>query len=927
VSSAAEFRRRAFFEARRYGGDAWIFVRELLQNSRDAGATRVDLEVVRRGGADRVVCRDDGCGMTFDHAKRYLFTLYASSKTDRSDTAGRFGIGFWSVLRFKPDRIVIRSAPDGADSWELRLSGDLSEIERRSSALGQGTEIELIRAAEDGDPAAAVWDAVRRDARHLRRQGGDDEILDVRVNGRRATEEIDLDPPSLDFARGDLRGAVALADRPEVDLLAHGLRVRTAATLDELLTQPRRRRRRPPDPDHLVPRVILDSRRLQVLMARGDARTDRELRRLVSFGRRAVRRLVRGQLDRTAGLGPAARAAMRLGEAASSRWAAGLGAGLMAMTAVVAVAWWFSARTFSGDLKTAVGSAVLQPRGGDPGSILDVRAQDRYRGPAVTQIGMQTKALRLSYRPSETDPMLAVFRIAGLDDGGRTIGRGGADTREEYRGAVCSDRCTEIVLELDGSSERIRLPVPTGHLLDPDSLRITGGPAVLEEGRDGLPELRIDGGGGRRVEYRTGEGVDGREQPPGRWPALPDEVEDLAVRLEPLRAEEVVQAATAWVQRRLAYDTSADTVARHRQAVRDGRGMVDRCLEIGAGDCDVLNAVLASIVHRAGVPVRMAVGFVGSGGRALPGLHAWVEFPGSDGVWRWADASRGAAGRTADPAAGADARPAAGGSESTTAKESDHPAEPETSRWLRPVGAGLLVLVVIGAIMANRSRLSIGDVRLADEADVAGLLRGALSRPESYREIPALFRRRVVPLIAGRPLSLEGARSLARRGRLAAGTASSTLARTAGARRRAVIDTSRPEGRAVAGVLGAVDLDRWQGMIDRGGTHPLMRRLETEAAAVGLAWDLGLSADAGGAVHVLDGRLGGGKKDSALVALDPAGDLWHRVLRLEDRAPAAAALLLADEVVDSMPAKTVKTRRLLARLAAAAVSERAERPS
>ncbi|MEX1310671.1 MAG: transglutaminase-like domain-containing protein [Candidatus Sulfomarinibacteraceae bacterium] len=704
--------------------------------------------------------------------------------------------------------------------------------------------------------------------------------------------------------------------------------MRTTATLDELLTQPRRRRRRSPDPDHLVPRVILDSRRLQVLMARGDARTDRELRRLVSLGRRAVRRLVRGQLDRTAGLGPAARAAMRIREVASSRWAARVGAGLIAVTVLATVVWWASAWTSSGDRRTAAGPAVLQPRVESPGSILDVRARDRYRGPSVTRLGVQAAALELTYRPAESDPMLTVFRIAGLDDDGRPIDPEGADTREPTRGVDCNSRCTEIVLELDGSSERVHLPVPTGHLLDPDSLRVTGGSTVLEEGSGGLPVLRLEGGGKRRVEYRTGEGVDGRAHGPGRWPALPDEVEDFAARLEPLRAEEAVQAATAWVQRRLVYDTSADTVGRHREAARDGRGLVDRCLTVGAGDCDVLNAVLAAILHRAGVPVRMAVGFVGSDGRALPGLHAWVEYPGSDGVWRWADASRGAAGRIADPAVGADARPAAREPEPMTVKHPDQAAGPLTSRWSRPASAGLLLgLLVIGAYVVNRSRVAIGDVRLADEADVAGLLRGALARPESYRDIPALFRRRVVPLIAGRPLSLERARSLARRGRLAAGTASSALARGVGGRRRAVIDTSRPEGRAVAGVLGAVDLDRWERMIDRGGAHPLMRRLEAEAREMGLSWELWLSPDTGGVVHVLDGRVVGRRKESALVVVDPAGEMWRRVLRLEDRAPAAAVLLLADEVVDSMAGRAEKPRRLLARLAAAAVSERAERSS
>jgi len=37
----SDFRTRARYEAERYGADDWVFVRELLQNARDAGAVRV----------------------------------------------------------------------------------------------------------------------------------------------------------------------------------------------------------------------------------------------------------------------------------------------------------------------------------------------------------------------------------------------------------------------------------------------------------------------------------------------------------------------------------------------------------------------------------------------------------------------------------------------------------------------------------------------------------------------------------------------------------------------------------------------------------------------------------------------------------------------------------------------------------------------
>jgi hypothetical protein len=44
----AGFEERARREALRYGSDPWIFVRELIQNSRDAGASRVSVTAEER---------------------------------------------------------------------------------------------------------------------------------------------------------------------------------------------------------------------------------------------------------------------------------------------------------------------------------------------------------------------------------------------------------------------------------------------------------------------------------------------------------------------------------------------------------------------------------------------------------------------------------------------------------------------------------------------------------------------------------------------------------------------------------------------------------------------------------------------------------------------------------------------------------------
>lgn len=925
MSIAEQFRRRARLEAHRYGGDEWVFVRELLQNSRDAGAAKIELEIGCVDGRECVVCRDDGRGMSFDHARRYLFTLYASSKTTTADTAGRFGIGFWSVLRFEPDEIIVRSAEGGAEPWELRLSGDLETIERRPAGLNRGTEIVLTRARRDSGLERRVWRAVRRDARHLRRLHSD-EVVDVWVNGRRATGEIDLPAPSLSFSRRGFRGAVALAEQPKVDLLAHGLRVRTVATLDELLTQPERRRARRSVPDQLVPEVILDSRKLQVLMARGDARTDGELRRLVELGRRAVRRLVRRQLARGTTLRPIAAV-----EAAVREAAAGLRRPLATATVALVLALAASSAVITLYRSPAPGSAARIAIAADnragasrppPEHILAGDARAVYGGPAVRSAHAAPEALALRYRPAEARPLFAVLRISSMTERGR-VGMGPVYDAVQPAAAPCDDACLEVRLDLADAVDRVRLPVPTGHLIDAGSLRVDGAAAEPVFADDGAPIVVLDGAGPHRIDYRTGQGIDSGPSARGSWPSLPTEAERLAGRLQSAPDDVAVETVLSWVKRRVVYDTSDATADRHRRADAAGLGFVARCLEVGAGDCDVVNTVVASILHRAGLTVRLAIGVVGADGVALPGLHAWVELRRPDGSWRPIDASAEIPAFRSSSAQGAgDSAP--------------DPVEPTErggilgSVWrvarstsvAGAAGVSVAFFVGIAGLVLWRRRLVVGSVRLADEPDIAGLLRGALARPDSFRDVPAVFTRPAVPLLSGQRISLRRARSLARRGALAAGRESSAVSRAARSAGRAVIDVTRSEGAAVSSVLGAVELAVWDDVATLGRRPHPIPALETAAAAHGLCWKLKVLPESAVEVRAIDGIWVGLAKNELAVCFGEDGRAWSRAAALAQNRPSAALLVLADAVVAAGVCIDSGVRRLLAALALAAIEER-----
>jgi len=539
----------------------------------------------------------------------------------------------------------------------------------------------------------------------------------------------------------------------------------------------------------------------------------------------------------------------------------------------------------------------------------------------------------LHYRPSTIDPLLAVFRVTAIDDDGRVVAPAANPGLRPYLGGACGALCIEIELDLDGALGDVRLPVPTGHVLDPSSLELDGGSATLWAAGDGGPLLVVEESLRGHVRYRTGAGVDRQPGVGGSWPNLPSAANDFAAWLQSLDADEAASRARDWVSERVVYDNSATTVDRHRDATRNGLPFAERCLAVGGGDCDVQNTLLAAILSRTGISVRLAVGFVGAQGRALPGLHAWVEYRGVGEAWRAIDASRGGPPSPPSPRVGESSRAPGIGSAAAEIPTKARPAVPPRTLTGFPVGraaaiALVLGLVAVGAVLIARRRFAVDRVRSSGTPNLVGLLRGALARPEAYREVPALFSRRVVPLLAGASgagaISLDRARSLARRSRLAVGATASELARRVAATGVPVIDGSRPEGSVVAATLGAVDLDRWDAILTRGGGRPVTERLEQAAAMVGKPWRVVVSPDLGEDVVVLDAPLSGLGRRHKVIAVNDGGVVWRRVIELEAEHPSLALLLLADLVADHFPTQPETTRRLLAGLAAEAVIERGE---
>ncbi|MCK2032526.1 HSP90 family protein [Microbacterium sp. KSW4-4] len=192
-----------------------VYLRELLQNARDAIAARREVD----GGGSRIritpltaqtgefVLRDDGVGLTAAEVADLLATVGRSSKRDifdlpRSDFLGQFGIGLLSCFMVA-DTIVIRSrsARGGpAVEWTGSADGTFRVVEIDDD-LPIGTSVHLV-------PRFDADELLRPAAVHeLATTFG--EFLPVRVTIDAPGGDIDVtrEPPFLDSA-ADIEAAV-----------------------------------------------------------------------------------------------------------------------------------------------------------------------------------------------------------------------------------------------------------------------------------------------------------------------------------------------------------------------------------------------------------------------------------------------------------------------------------------------------------------------------------------------------------------------------------------------------------------------------------------------------------------------------------------------------------------------------------------------
>lgn len=674
--SGTDFKRSAELGCRVYGDDPWFFLRELSQNSRDAGATRIDVEASwERLSLEVVRFTDDGAGMDLEHARKYLFRLYSSSKEDDPRAAGMYGIGFWSVLMFGPSHILLESKT-GDNSWAISISPDFKLRQVDCHLKHSGTRVTLVRQARSQSEARFVSDlrsAASRFGRYLRRNDRDASPLPMFIHDQSVARPFDLSGPvTLAFKQGPVEGVVGLAEEPRVELYARGLPVWSGLLLDELSHSAKRNRWRSEIARGLSPAFLLNGNALNVIMSRNAVVDDRELARVKKTASRSLNRLVRQHLERTfpstlfgALTGWLDRIRQLVFGVRPLFWVS-LG---LAMAVIVAAFWVTSvllpvrgvntvddtpaaARlkeapgTAGGNLAVAAGAPRQEPCGLD-----DVNCRrsarmlpGRYEG-AVVSRSISHRAVDLSYTPGGYAWFKILTASRYTSGSGLLTEHGRLETAGPMPEYSCRNLCLAVRLALPHGGRTV-LPAPSGYQVVPGSIMINERPRQAE-GVNGSGECLVtvpDAGG--VVEYSVGPPETAADLPAQEFarltvvqesPSWPAEVESIVSSALVLPVEERVLAAAQTARALVSYDRSEETVLVY-EAGPDSADWLTFVLGVGQGDCDVINGVMILLLRRMNVPARLAVGLVGDNGRVVEGLHAWTEY--WDQGWHTLDASR-----------------------------------------------------------------------------------------------------------------------------------------------------------------------------------------------------------------------------------------------------------------------------------------------
>lgn len=169
--------------------DPWSFLREMIQNSIDAGSLEIEI-CVEHDVAESVMTIeiiDNGEGMDREIIDTRLTRLFSSAKDGDYTKIGRFGIGFVSVFAIDPDVVCVDTARAG-QHWRILFRRDRSFERILLDAPGEGTTVRIYCKADE--PA---YEAARIRALATLRYWCRYAHVEIRFNGESMSERLGVD--------------------------------------------------------------------------------------------------------------------------------------------------------------------------------------------------------------------------------------------------------------------------------------------------------------------------------------------------------------------------------------------------------------------------------------------------------------------------------------------------------------------------------------------------------------------------------------------------------------------------------------------------------------------------------------------------------------------------------------------------------------
>ena len=177
--------------------DPLAFLRELVQNSVDAGSTEIEVSLERQTETDTsdesgvmVIHVDDfGEGMDREIIDNRLTRLFCSGKEEDYTKIGRFGIGFVSVFAIEPDAVCVDTSR-GGEHWRILFQKDKTFTRIARDYPVDGTKIQIIKSAtkdEFEQVGRRIPDVLSFWCKHV--------ASTVRFNGEPINQPFELDVP------------------------------------------------------------------------------------------------------------------------------------------------------------------------------------------------------------------------------------------------------------------------------------------------------------------------------------------------------------------------------------------------------------------------------------------------------------------------------------------------------------------------------------------------------------------------------------------------------------------------------------------------------------------------------------------------------------------------------------------------------------